>query len=95
MSASAVYTTVTVQPHVQTLLDPSTVRVTILSLEMEKRAAILRQVKISYCDLALLWNKCDKLDISLLCEVIMEFGRSYFYGALRCFSTIISFTGGS
>ena len=64
MSAPAVYTTVTVQLHVQTLLDPSAVRVTILSLEMEKRAAILRQVNISCGDPALLWNKCDKLDIS-------------------------------
>ena len=46
MSAPAVYTIATVQLHVQTLLDPSAVRVTILLLEMEKRAAILQQVNI-------------------------------------------------
>jgi len=40
MSASAVYTIVTIQLHVQTLLGPSVVRVTILILEMEKRAGI-------------------------------------------------------
>ena len=39
MSVSAVYTTVIVQLHVQTLLDPLTVHVIILFLEMEKRAA--------------------------------------------------------
>jgi len=38
MSASAVYTIATILLHVQTLLDPSVVRVTILILEMEKRA---------------------------------------------------------
>ena len=58
------FMTVTVQLHVQTLLDPSTVRVTILILEMEKRAPIQWQVKMSCCDSALLENKCDKLDIS-------------------------------
>ena len=47
MSASAVYTTVTVQLHVQTLLDPSAVRVTIRILEMEKRAGSW-QVNISF-----------------------------------------------
>jgi len=40
MSASAVCTIATIQLHVQTLLDPSAVRVTILILEMEKRAGI-------------------------------------------------------
>ena len=40
------YTIATVQLHVQTLLDPSAVRVTILLREMEKRAT-LRQVNIS------------------------------------------------
>ena len=51
MSAPAEYTTATVQLHVQTPLDPSAVRVTILILEMEKRAAIQRQVNIllSFC----------------------------------------------
>ena len=38
MSAPAVYMTVTVQLHVQTLLDPSAVHATILILEMEKHA---------------------------------------------------------
>ena len=76
MSASAVYTTATVQPRVQTLLDPSTVLVTILLPEMEKRA-ISWQVNVSCCDPVLLWNKCDKLDISRLCEE-MKFGRLYF-----------------
>ncbi|KAL9961061.1 hypothetical protein ACROYT_G029941 [Oculina patagonica] len=38
MSASAVYTTATVQLHVQTLQDPTTVRVTSLTQEMEKHA---------------------------------------------------------
>ena len=47
MSAPAAYTTVTVQLHVQTLLDPSAVLVTILILEMEKRASIQREVNIS------------------------------------------------
>jgi len=45
MSASAVYTIATIQPHVQTLLDPSVVRVTILMLEMEKRAGSWQNVK--------------------------------------------------
>jgi len=47
MSASAVYTIATIQLHVQTLLDPSVVRVTILLLEMEKRAGIPHQVNMS------------------------------------------------
>jgi len=45
MSASAVYTIATIQLHVQTLLDPSVVRVTILILEMEKRAGSWQNVK--------------------------------------------------
>ena len=56
--------TVTVQLHVQTLMGPLSVGVTILIQEMEKRAAIQRQVNISCCNPALLENKCDKLDIS-------------------------------
>ena len=46
MSASAVYTIATVQLHVQTPMDLSAVRVTILILEMEK-SAISWQVNIS------------------------------------------------
>ena len=51
MNASAVYTTVIVQRHVQTVLDPLTVHVTNLILEMEQRAAS-RQVNMSvlFCD---------------------------------------------
>ena len=64
MSASAVCMTVTFQLHVQTLLDPSTVRATIFLPEMERRAAIQRQVNMSWCDPALLENIRDKLDIS-------------------------------
>jgi len=47
MNASAVYTIATIQLHVQTLLDPSVVRVTILLMEMEKRAGIPHQVNMS------------------------------------------------
>ena len=47
MSASAVYTIATVQLHVQTLLDPSIVCVTILILEMEKHARTPHQVNMS------------------------------------------------
>ena len=46
MSASALYTIATVQLHVQTPLDFSAARITILILGMEKRA-ISWQVKIS------------------------------------------------
>ena len=51
MNASAVYTTVIVQLHVKTLLDPLTVHATNLILEMEKSAAS-RQVNMSvlFCD---------------------------------------------
>jgi len=45
MSASAVYTIATIQLHVQTLWDPSVVRVIILILEMEKRARSWQNVK--------------------------------------------------
>ena len=86
------YTTVTVQLHVQTLLDPSTVLVTVLLPEMEKRA-ISWQVNVSCCDPALLWNKCDKLDISRLSEE-MEFGRFYFMvrsDVFQLYLTIIFF----
>ena len=63
MSAPAVYTIATVQLHVQTLLDPSAVRVTILILEMEKRA-ISWQVKISlsFCFAVQCWI-CHKFAI--------------------------------
>ena len=56
MSAPAVYTIATVQLHVQTLLDPSAVRVTILILEMEK-SAISWQVNIplSFCFAVQCW----------------------------------------
>jgi len=40
MNAPAVYTTVTVQLHVQILQDPSAVHATILIQEMEKHAGI-------------------------------------------------------
>ena len=46
MSASAVHTIATIQLHVQTMLDPSVARVTILIPEMEKRAG-LWQVNMS------------------------------------------------
>ena len=46
MSVSAVYTPATVQLHVQTLLDPTRVRVTIHTQETEKRARIPWQVNI-------------------------------------------------
>jgi len=46
MSAPAVYTTVTVQLHVQTLQDPSAVHANILILEMEKHAGIRWQVNM-------------------------------------------------
>lgn len=47
MSALAMYTTATLQLHVQTLQVPTVVHVTILSLETEKHAGIRHQnVKI-------------------------------------------------
>ena len=51
MNASAVYTTVIFQLHVQTLLDPLTVHVTNLILEMGKSAASLQvNMSVLFCD---------------------------------------------
>ena len=81
MNASAVYTIATIQLHVQTLLDPSVVRVTILLMEMEKRAGIPHQVNMS---LYSAWN-----------AVILRYSEAQyilFHVTKWCLSNLISIT---
>ena len=59
------YTTATLQHHVQTLLDPSVVHAIILILEMEKHATIQCQVNTSHVAILL----CFKMNLIILIEI--------------------------